>query len=386
MTALQRAFRCGIALTFALALSPTTHADTSPRAVLEHYASLVEANYDDALAGIRELQDAVRSFVAAPSEAGLQKARAAWLEGREWYGQTEAFRFYGGPIDGEDGPEGLINAWPLDEAYIDYVEGDANAGIINNRKEDFSPDRLNELNERGGEENVATGWHAIEFLLWGQDRSETGPGNRPYTDYLDGKAANADRRRLYLITVTDMLAAELEGVAKAWRSGADNYRASFIASGTEGIQRMLTGLGTLSRGELAGERMEVAMDTQDQEDEHSCFSDNTHRDIVANAKGIQNVWEGRYRTRAGRIIEGPSLKDLVAAQDASVARTVSQDIANSVALAERIQAPFDREIIGDDNSPGRKRVQAVIDALKKQTDALVEAARALGITRLNTSV
>lgn len=370
----------------ALLATPTQAAAPTSRAVLENYAELVGTAYADTVSSARELRDAVRAFVAAPSADGLAHARRAWLEAREWYGQTEAFRFYGGPIDGDNGPEGLINAWPLDEAYIDGVDGNPAAGIINDRKEKITAQRLAVLNERGGEENVATGWHAIEFLLWGQDRSDTGPGAREYTDYVDGQAPNADRRRIYLVTTTDMLVNELEGVARAWAPKGKNYRARFVTSGEQGIQRILTGLGTLSRGELAGERMEVAMDTQDQEDEHSCFSDNTHRDIVANARGILNVWEGRYRARDGRTVEGASLKDLVAARNPGVANTVSTDIAASVGLAESIQAPFDREIVGNDDSPGRKRVQAVIDALKKQTDGLVEAARALGITRLNTSV
>ncbi len=360
--------------------------EPSRKAVLENYATIVYASYADSLAAARDLQAAVEAFVAQPSEAGLEKARKAWLEAREWYGQSEAFRFYGGPIDGEEGPEGLINAWPLDEAYIDYVEGRPDAGLINDRTQEITPARLAELNERGGEENVATGWHAIEFLLWGQDRSESGPGARKYTDFVDGQAPNADRRRLYLKTVSAMLVDELEGVAQAWAPGKKNYRAEFVAAGQDGVRRILTGLGTLSRGELAGERMEVAMDTQDQEDEHSCFSDNTHRDVVTNAQGIRNVWEGGYLTRDGRTIAGPGVKALVAQKNPTLAEAVSRDIAESVERAEAIEAPFDREIVGDDAAAGRKRVRAVIDALKKQADGLVEAAKALGIKRLNTSV
>ena len=72
--------------------------------------------------------------VAARVRSFLVPARKAWLAAREPYGQTEAFRFYGGPIDDAKGPEGRINAWPLDEAYIDSVKGKAGSGIINNRK------------------------------------------------------------------------------------------------------------------------------------------------------------------------------------------------------------------------------------------------------------
>ena len=382
---LPRLVRLVVAMSL-LAAGAVQAQETPRKAVLENYAAIVHASYSDSLAAARELQAAVDAFVAQPSEAGLDKARRTWREARESYGQSEAFRFYGGPIDGEAGPEGLINAWPLDEVYIDYVEGRPETGIINDHTQEITPARLAGLNERGGEENVATGWHAIEFLLWGQDRSEMGPGGRNYTDYVDGGHPNAERRRRYLKTVSAMLVGELEGVAQAWAPGQKNYRREFLIGGQDSVRKILTGLGTLSRGELAGERIEVAMDTQDQEDEHSCFSDNTHRDIVTNAQGIHNVWEGRYVTRDGRTISGAGVKALVAQKNARLAETVSRDIAESVKRAEAIQAPFDREIVGDDDAPGRKRVRAVIDALKKQADGLVEAARALGIKRLNTSV
>ena len=100
--------------------------------VATHYAALVHANYSDTLAAAQDMQAAIKAFVAAPSADGLAAARKAWLGAREFYGQTEAFRFYGGPIDDDKGPEGQINAWPLDEAYVDYVQGKPKAGLINN--------------------------------------------------------------------------------------------------------------------------------------------------------------------------------------------------------------------------------------------------------------
>ncbi|MCB2001421.1 MAG: imelysin family protein [Burkholderiaceae bacterium] len=358
-------------------------ADTSVDKVLRHYGALVLAGYEDALAGARALQATIATFIAKPGDEALQAARRAWLAARESYGQTEAFRFYGGPIDDEHGPEGRLNAWPMDEAYVDRVDGKPNAGIVNNRKIAISKAALKRLNERGGEENVATGWHAIEFLLWGQDLDANGAGARSYEDYVDGKAPNADRRRQYLGTVTGLLVDDLQSLVVAWRAGAANYRRRFEHGGMESVRKMIVGLGALSRGELAGERMEVALNTQDQEDEHSCFSDNTHRDIVNNALGIENVWLGRFLRRDGSTLQGDSLRDLVAAKDAALAQQVSERVAASVAAARAIVPPFDREIIGGKDAPGRLRVQATIDSLVQQSKDLALAAAALGITRLN---
>lgn len=374
--------RLALKLSLLCAFAPLQAATTAP-AVASHYATLVHASYEDTLTAAQEMQRSIRDFTKAPSSDSLAAARKAWLAAREWYGQTEAFRFYGGPIDDDRGPEGRLNAWPMDESYVDGVEGRPGVGLINDRKVALSRQSLSALNERGGEENIATGWHAIEFMLWGQDRSETGPGDRSFEDFVDGKALNADRRRQYLLVVTDLLVDDLAALVKAWAPGSPgSYRARFEKGGNESLRKMFVGLGSLSRGELAGERLEVALASQDQEDEHSCFSDNTHRDAVTNALGIENVWLGRYRRADGSVLQGPSLRELVADKDAALAERTSRQIAASVEAAGAIQAPFDREIVGGANAPGRQRIQKTIDSLTRQSRDLVAAANAVGITRL----
>ncbi len=379
----KRNFLQTLAVSFFIAVTPWAQAQTvSAGAVAQHYSSLVFASYEDILAAAVELQTAIKEFVAKPSAETQQTAQKAWFSARENYGQSEAYRFYSGPIDDAKGPEGQLNAWPLDEAYIDYVKGKTNAGLINNRKVVISKKNLTRLNERGGEENISAGWHAIEFMLWGQDFSENGPGDRPFEDFVDGKTPNADRRRQYLKVVTEVLIDDLGTLVTAWTPGQRNYRQRFEKGNMESVRKIIVGLGSLSRGELAGERMEVALNSQDQEDEHSCFSDNTHRDIVNNALGMENVWLGRYLRRDGSTLQGASLRELVATKDATLAERLTKQMANTVALAQAIQAPFDREIIGNKDAPGHQRIQKTIDSLVQQSKDLVEAATALGIKRL----
>lgn len=355
--------------------------------VVKGYGQLVYANYSDSLNGAKKMQVAIDAFLKSPSEAGLEAAKKAWLDAREFYGQTEAFRFYGGPIDDENGPEGQINAWPMDESYVDYVQGSPNSGFINNEKFSITRAALVDQNERGGEENVATGWHAIEFLLWGQDLNEDGAGNRPYTDYVEGKGPHAKRRAAYLREVTDLLIHDLETVRAEWAPGeAGNFRANFEKGGTESIRQILVGLGSLSRGELAGERLEVALFSQDQEDEHSCFSDNTHRDAVTNAQGILNVWTGTYKQDDGAMLKVPSLAELVGGKSLDVAKRTTAQIQNSVNAASAIQAPFDREIIGGADAPGPKRIKATVASLVKQSTLIVESANSIGITQLTLTM
>jgi putative iron-regulated protein len=346
--------------------------------VVTNYADLVHESYQMSLDSAVALDAEIDTFLASPSEDSLAAAKEAWLTARDDYGPTEAFRFYGGPIDNEeDGPEGLINAWPLDEAYIDYVEGAPESGIVNLPEEypTIDADLLVSLNEEGGEANVSTGWHAIEFLLWGQDQSADGPGSRPVEDFTTSE--NADRRAEYLAVSSDLLLVHLQDLVDAWAPDSDNFRANFLALPTEeALGMIITGIGELSRGELAGERMTVAYEARSQEDEHSCFSDNTTADIVANAVGIQRVYSGE----AGSV-DGPGIYDLVAESDQELADQLRDSIADSVAMAEAIPAPFDQHLAEDvsDDDPGRVAILDTIVALETQTEAIVDAARLLEV-------
>jgi putative iron-regulated protein len=351
--------------------------DPDLQATISGYARVAELSYVDTLAAARALDAALVAFVAAPSASTLAAAKSAWLDAREPYGQTEVFRFQGGPIDDDDGPEGLINAWPLDEAYIDYVDGDADAGIIQDPEGYPVIDAavLSAANQppEVGETSVSTGYHAVEFLLWGQDTSDTGPGDRPHTDFL-APTPHAERRGTYLTVTSAMLVGELRSVADEWAPGTP-WRSSFEADPEAGIAAMLKGMAELSRGELAGERITVALDTREQEDEHSCFSDNTHRDTVTAAIGIRNAWRGEYVAFDGTRTEVPGLRAVAEAVDAELAARLDAQMDASVAAAEEI-GRFDQEIRDE---AGRSRLQAVVDSLDAQTDDLVSLATALGI-------
>jgi putative iron-regulated protein len=352
--------------------------DDLKRQAVENYADLVHESYRLSLASATAMDGAIDAFVASPSLEAMDAAKQAWLAARSDYGPTEAFRFYGGPIDDEEtGVEGLINAWPLDEAYIDYVQGSMQTGIINMPADypTIDADLLVSLNEEGGETNISTGWHAIEFLLWGQDLSSGGPGARPMEDYTT--AANADRRGTYLVVASDLLLDHLGQMVEAWSRDGDNYRAKFLAlPADEAIGMIMTGIGELGRGELAGERMTVAYEARSQEDEHSCFSDNTTSDIVGNASGIERVYLGRVGS-----VDGPGIHDLVAAEDQALADRLADEVATSVGLAEDIPAPFDQHLSEgvSDEDPGRVAIFDTIVSLESQTDTLVEAAVALGV-------
>ncbi len=339
------------------------------------YADLVHAAYDASLTSATTMQAAIEAFLAQPSDATLEAAKQAWLTARDDYGPTEAFRFYDGPIDNpDDGPEGQINAWPMDEAYVDYVEGDASAGIVNDPTgvPEITTEVIVAANEEGGETNISTGWHAVEFLLWGQDQSDDGPGSRPLTDYTT--APNADRRATYLKLVTQQLIDDLTSVRDQWSADGGGYRTEFVADPDQAVTNMVRGIGALNTGELAGERMTVAYETKDREDEHSCFSDNTNADVVNNIAGVRMVYLGEFPG-----VTGPGLTTLVGATDPDLDARMREQLDATLAQAEAFPEPFESMIAGEDGSPGRAAMLEVITALEEQGTTLAEVAKALGV-------
>lgn len=364
---------------------PATLPSNAP-AVISTYADIVHASYQDSLSTAQDLDAALTALVSGPSVATHTAAQDAWRASRVPYLQTEVYRFYDGPIDNaDDGPEGLLNAWPLDEQFIDYVQGDEDAGIVNDPDMTIDAATLTGLNENGAEKNISTGYHAIEFLLWGQDVNDDGPGERPFTDYVtgaEGTAQNQARRAQYLTTASDLLTEHLEQLVDAWAPNAQNYRAELEAEAPEAaLSRIMSGMIILSGFETGGERLQAALDAKDQEEEHSCFSDNTHVDMIEDVRGVQNVWLGRYRKLGGTMESGPSIRDLIAAEDSALAEEITEQLEHALEHAEDLQAPFDREIQAG-NAAGNARVQELIDALSELSDSLERAFQVYGLTRI----
>ncbi len=348
-----------ISATVLLFVTPTSFAQSQTLdSSLQSYTEHVHSAYKETLSRAEILRAAIQNFTATPSVMTQEIAKEAWKHAREAYGQTEVFRFYNGPIDRDGGPEGALNAWPLDEVYIDYTLGAPGAGIIGNTKEYpvVSKELLVSLNELDGEKNISTGYHAIEFLLWGQDFFTDGPGQRSFTDYLD--APNAERRAQYLKIITDLLVEDLSVLEAEWRPGQENFRAEFqkFEQKTQ-LKNLLSGLVFLAGDELSGERMYVAYDTRGQEDEQSCFSDMTHMDIQMNFRGLENV------------VKATNLLALPEVHGTPVAKRVEERLVSLKALLESIPAPFDQAIVSDE---GRALVLTSVEELEALAKDLQE--------------
>jgi len=353
--------------------------DAKPQVVA--YSTLVYESYKASHAAAVTLQKSIDAFLANPTAVTLARARFAWMNARIPYLQTETFRFYDGPIDfadaakNEEGPEGHINAWPLNEAFIDYVKGKPNSGLINDGKVKLTAAAILEKDQASDEADVTTGWHAIEFLLWGQDMSATGPGDRKASDYTPGKGNN-DRRRLYLKTVTGMLVDDLAGLVKAWEPGkSDNYAAKFAAlDQREALGRIITGMAMLAGHELMSERLAVALDSGDQEDEHSCFSDTTRNDFIYDVRGIRNVWFGDVGS-----YNGAGIDELLGKVDPALNAKVIGLLNRAEAAVAALPQPFDQVLASPKGSPERKTAEEAVAAFRDLAAALKDAGGKLGV-------
>jgi putative iron-regulated protein len=383
----------------------------TPASVVDTYADIAQAGYEDSLSTAKKLKDAVTQLTQEPSEQSLNNARVAWFAARAPYQQTEVYRF-GNPL--VDDWEGKVNAWPLDEGLIDYVDASygsesdendfysaniiANAFVtINGQQVDASnitPSLLSsKLHEAGGiETNVATGYHAIEFLLWGQDLNggNAGAGARLHTDYNVNNCTqqNCERRAQYLTAATDLLVSDLEYMASAWADDGE-ARGALDAMGEDGaLAAMLIGMGSLSYGELAGERMQLGLMLHDPEEEHDCFSDNTSTSHYYDGLGIQNVFLGKYQRVDGSSVSGPSLVDLVNQKDAALAAELSADLQSSVdalnvmVVSQNNDMAYD-QLIAEGNTEGNAMVQTAIDALVGQTRNIERVVALLGVSGVN---
>lgn len=351
-----------VLFSFSFIVKSTYAANDSINSLANSYANLVSHYYNEVSLSTQEMHNAIIKFVQAPDNNSLTNAKNKWIAARSIYGITEAFRFYGGPIDGvnkygEEGPEGLINAWPLNEAYIDYVKGSSNAGIINNLSLEINNDTIIAANMSEDDADVSSGWHAIEFLLWGQDFSLETAGIREASDYLPTNEINI-RRRAYLVATSALLLEHINWLSMEWLENGEGRKAFLNKNDPGGA--ILTGIATLAGFELSSERIATALDSGDPEDEHSCFSDQTHNDVKANFNGIINVYLGKGLNGESF---SPSISEFVAKNNLKLHENILEIINETNISINNITVPFDKMLSEPKNGPGRQAAEKTVSNL-----------------------
>lgn len=341
------------------------HAKQIESIAINDYANYAIKKYKNTLSLINQnLKPNIQNLIKNPTAEHLRLARESWIQAISAHIETEVYRFYGGPIDGDEGPERYINSWPIDESFIDYVEGNLTSGIINNLMDypEIDANLLIQINEFGGDTNISTGFHAIEFLLWGQDKAKNAPGDRKASDFNPTQSANAERRIKYLSETVNLLEKSVAKVIKIWEQ---TYLNKMINEPEiDALTKMFKGVFKLAGEELAHERMRVPYETKDQEDEHSCFSDTTHLNHLSDVAGLKNVLLGSKGTNG--------LISLIETKDSNLAKKIKLDLLNSQLDLESITPPFDQAIV---NEKERSKIDSAIKNLESLADHIQIAAK-----------
>jgi putative iron-regulated protein len=126
----------------------------------------------------------------------------------------------------------------------------------------------------------------------------------------------------------------------------------------------------------------------DPEEEHDCFSDNTHNSHYYDVAGMRAVYLGRYEGNDGKVTEGASLSDLVRAADPAVDDAMRAALDKTLAAFTAIKESADSgrmaydQMLAEGNEAGNALLQAAIDALVAQTRTIEQAVAALGLDQL----
>lgn len=382
-------------------VTPVTPVEVNLKAdFLTTYANIAHSTAAEALGTASLLKAAIDLFVATPNAANLTACKTAYETSRKAYLQTEAFRGVSGPVEEV---EGFMNSWPLDEAYIDFVfnandnkdtvkvDGKLN-GIVNDLTKTIDKPTLATLNGEEGEDKITVGFHAIEFLLWGQDVSATTAGTRPDTDYLTNNKAtapNGARRGAYLKVCADLLIDNLTTIVNAWKPGVTgNYRADFLDAKNRDsrLSTIMSGMTNLTTGEFAGERISPALENKNQEEEHSCFSDLTKVDFKYDVVGYENIILGKHTLQpvngiSAVSVNGTGLKALLESVSAEKANGLLAAINTLKASTEAVfvsTSRYDQTILKADTDPEVVKVQTMANDWNGLSTALNAATVALG--------
>ena len=348
------------------------------------FANIAFATYSDVYDQTLVLQGEVENFLEFPTEQNYQFCKDAWLIASELYGTSVVFPYTIGGADEE--LLSRVDGWPIIPSYIDYADGDDSLGIINQETSYPNIDAATlEAAHNNSEGKLALGFHAIEFLLWGEDRSDTATdktGNRVYRDYLseDGKHENQDRRGDYLLVAAQRLTADMETMKNDWDPNqAGNLRNDFLnLSGPVAARNVLNGLYEVSNVQLAQFQFAEAIANPDSLLEQSEFSDNTLQDLFANAIAMENAYMGTYITFDAERLSGTSVNDVLLLQHDTIAARLETGFPDILLKMEEIIGPFDRRASREGSAETgsiaavRKRCELVGEYLQLGTEVLAD--------------
>ncbi|MCF6301822.1 MAG: peptidase [Devosiaceae bacterium] len=371
--------------------------------IVKNYTDIGLASYKDALNSAELMRSAIEDFLNNPNDETLTEARSTWRTARIPYEQSEVF-VHISPVIENWVPR--VNAGPVNESFLDYVAGGSSDNVINadtlsvggeqveivKFTPEFIAESLHQVN--GNVQDVASGYRVIEFLLWGQDNSgneepgvEEGAGQRPASDYDLENCTNENcaRRGEYLYATVNLLIDDLNEAVSHWVVTGD-VRRDLMADPEAALSKIITGLGSLSYGELAGDRLQRSLLLQSPDAELDRFSNNSHISYLFNARGVIGVYFGEYYSMEGKLTRGPSLADLMEEVAPDIDEKFRTQLGVTMART-RLLIDHARDVeafdlmIAEGNETGNDLVVATVTALIDQSKTLAEMLDVLGLPK-----
>lgn len=329
----------------AAAMSPEESAHFVAR-----YRQIVIIYAQDAIDKSAALSECIDDFLARPTDPGLEKCRNAWLESHEAYLKGRFFaRLAAGQSDRAsavaDELEFAIDAWPIEEGYLDGLEAYPTSGIVNDLTVPIDEASLRKQHGLTDRTEVALGFHPLEFLLWRKRADDflraTELTDEQRADGMTLADLPADRRRALVQLIARLLTHDIELEFEPLATPTPREYAEDMHSMNVRVVYGCSAAWRRLRGDL------VLYTAGGPEGRHSRFSGSSARDLRSRAEAVASLL-----LRPGRYI------DQLAPLDPALAERYEEEIAATLdALGKLPGTTSDRAASG----PARTSIDRLID-------------------------
>ncbi|MED6300576.1 MAG: imelysin family protein, partial [Verrucomicrobiota bacterium] len=253
--------------------------------------------------------------------------------------------------------------------------------IINNKEKypSITTELLRSINLKAGKSGFTTGYHVIEFLLWGEDSDRSSSGKRSFKDYDKSNSELAKRRADYLVACCDLLIEDLENLVSEWDHESKNNLRSHLESMTsdQAIRKILRIVSVLADG-LAESQIGSIISKESVFKEQSTFSDTTHFDFLHTVAGISNLAAGAYVGLDGKLqVLGLGLIGLAEQAPNARAEKIRSLINDAMKSAQAFKGPFDQFNQDEKNVTGSEKSTITLKALSESLHAFAKEINAL---------
>jgi putative iron-regulated protein len=313
---------------------------------VSNYSNIAETASRSALSQGVALKEAVSAFVKNPKAETHLLAKVSWMRARLPFLQSEFSR-----VIAESGKVGSdisnrLNGWPIDPGHIDYTCLMAGGNIISSKEKypAITSELLRSMNLKAGESDFTTGYHVIEFLLWGEDLDKESSGKRSFKDYDKNNSELAKRRADYLLACCELLIQDLKDLVFEWDTESkNNLRSSLESMPSDQAITKILGMVSFLADDLAKSQIGSIISKGATFKEQSTFSDTTHFDFLHTVAGISNLAAGAYVGLDGKLqILGLGLIGLAEQIPNSRADKIRSLINNAMKSAQAFKGPFDQ--------------------------------------------